>query len=123
VILSTPFLLSHCIIAGSWLFPGSTLAGRRNMRLEGEAHHVERAFRMIRPQDPTRGSLVASGEDACVHLRWWIPSTGEASNRLSFSRWPSHERLVGFPHGVQHHADLACDRDSGSFETETLHEP
>jgi putative transposase len=59
-------LLGRCIIAGSWLFPGSTLDGRRNMRLEGEAHHVERAFRIVRPHDPTRGSLVASGEDACV---------------------------------------------------------
>ena len=60
------FLSCHCIIAGSWLFPGSTLVGRRNMLLEDEAHHVERAVRMIRSQDPTRGSLVASGEDACV---------------------------------------------------------
>jgi hypothetical protein len=48
---------ARCIIAGSWLFLWSTLSGRRTMRFEDEAHHVERAVRMVRPQDPTRDSL------------------------------------------------------------------
>jgi hypothetical protein len=73
---------NRCPGDGSRLFPRSTLAGRRNMRLEVEAHHVERAVRIVRPQDPTRGSLcrvpARTPASACAG-GFWRPAMAQAA--------------------------------------------